>query len=68
MTNITFNLPDKYLSKKSQINGRINALKGDFNSEQTKDGTAYTIDFIDSSNGIEFNKWLNELIPDIYEY
>jgi len=41
MTIISFNLPDKYLSKKTQINRRINALKGDFNSTQTKDDTSY---------------------------
>jgi hypothetical protein len=68
MTNTSFNLPDKYLDKKSQINGKINALKGDFNSTQTKDGTAYTIDFENDLNGAEFKQWLSILIPDIHEY
>lgn len=68
MTNTSFNLPDKYFGKKSQINGKINALKGDFNSTQTKDGTAYTIDFENDLNGKEFKQWLTKLIPDIHEY
>jgi hypothetical protein len=68
MAVISFNLPDKYLSKKSQINARINELNGDFNSTQTKDGTAYNVNFENVSNATIFNKWLNELIPDIYEY
>lgn len=68
MTTISFNLPDKYLSKKSQINGRINSLKGDFNSTQTKDGTAYMVDFEKDSTATIFDQWLSELIPDIDEY
>lgn len=68
MTTISFHLPDKYLSEKSQINGRINALKGDFNSTQTKDGTAYMVDFENDSNATIFDQWLTELIPDINEY
>lgn len=58
----------EYLVKKSQIKGKINALKGDFIATQTKDGTAYTIDFENESNGAEFKQWLTELIPDIHEY
>ena len=68
MTTISFNLPDKYLSKRSQINARINALKGDFGAIQTKDGTAYTVDFEKDSNATIFDQWLTDLIPDIAEY
>ena len=68
MTNISFNLPDKYLNKKSKIHGIINGLKGDFDGIQTKDGTAYSVDFENDANGAEFKKLLEELIPDIYEY
>ncbi|MBW1656651.1 MULTISPECIES: hypothetical protein [Flavobacterium] len=68
MTTNSFTLPDKYLVKKSQINGKINALKGDYIATQTKDGTAYTIDFEDDFNGEEFKKWLVDLIPDIHEF
>lgn len=68
MTTISFNLPDKYLSKKSQINGKINALRGDFNSTQTEDGTAYMVDFEKDSAAAIFDQWLTELIPDIDEY
>jgi hypothetical protein len=68
MTTISFNLPDKYLNKKSQINGKINSLKGDFNATQTKDGTAYMVDFEKDSYAAIFDQWLTELIPDITEY
>lgn len=56
MTTISFNLPDKYASKRSQINARINALKGDFHATQTKDGTAYLVDFENDSNVTIFDQ------------
>ncbi|MDQ6531152.1 hypothetical protein [Flavobacterium sp. LHD-85] len=68
MTNISFNLPDKYVHKKSQLHGIINSLKGDFTAIQTKDGIVYSIDFENEANGKEFNEKLSTIIPDIYKY
>ena len=68
MTNFTFNLPDKFLNKKSQIQGIINALRGDFNSTQTKDGTVYSIEFENEAIATNFKQKLEEIIPENYKY
>ena len=68
MTNFSFNLPDKYLNKKSQIQGIINALRGDFNSTQTKDGTVYSIEFENEVIATNFKQKLEEIIPENYKY
>lgn len=68
MISISFNLPEKYLSKKSQIEAKINGLKGDFHNTQTKDGTVFIIDFQNDSNARIFDEWLTDLIPDIADY
>lgn len=68
MTTISFNLPDKYRIKRSQINAKINSLNGDFVATQTKDGTAYMVDFEKDSNATIFDQWLTDLIPDITDY
>lgn len=68
MTTITFTLADKYAYKASQINQKINSLGGDYTAAQTKDGTAYLIDFENDKKGSEFQEWIDNLIPDLYEY
>ena len=68
MTTISFHLPDKYVNKKSQINGKINSLRADFNATQTEDGTAYMVDFEKDSTASIFEQWLEDFIPDIDQY
>lgn len=68
MTTSKFTLPDKYANKSSQINLMIKSLDGDYSAKQTKDGATYIVDFEDDKNGSTFQKWINKLIPDLYEY
>lgn len=68
MTTISFNLTDKHIDKKSQINAKINALLGDFHAIPTKDGIAYMVDFESDLNAKDFQQWLTKLIPDIAEF
>lgn len=68
MTAISFFLPDKYLNKKSQINGKINSLRADFSATQMEDGTSYMVDFEKDSTASIFEQWLEDLIPDLSDY
>ena len=68
MISTSFTLPDKYANKKSQLQGLINSLNGEFLSTQIKDGTAYSIDFENDTNGSEFKAKLVQLIPDVHVY
>lgn len=68
MTTISFNLTDKHIGKKSQINAKINALLGDFHAIPTKDGIAYMVDFESDSNAKVFEQWLVKLIPNITDF
>lgn len=68
MRTITFNLVDKHEYKKAFINNKIYELNGVTNTQQTKDGTAYVVDFENEKKGEEFNIFINKLIPNLFEY
>jgi hypothetical protein len=68
MRTITFNLVDKHENKKVLINKKIYELNGVPNTIKTKDGIAYVVDFDNEKKGIEFNFFINKLIPNLFEY
>lgn len=68
MRTITFNLVDKHENKKGIINRKIYELDGKHNTNQTKDGILYIVDFENEKNGEKFNEFINTLIPNLFEY
>lgn len=68
MTTNTFTIPDSYQNKKLIVNQLINKYEGDYTTFETKDGTAYSVDFENDAESSKFMEKLNSLIPDLYKY
>ncbi len=62
MTTIQFTLPDKFQKYKKQVTNMINDHNGEYTIIETKDGSAFLIDFENEKNGKDFNIKINALL------
>lgn len=63
-----FTIPTKYENKKAAVEKLILKYNGDKDVSETKDGSYYSVEFTDLSQGKLFEKAMDILIPDLYKY